>query len=67
MTGKYKVGDMVLLNNDTRKLKDRRNEARITKVCKYFYLAEKMSNGRTNSYYEETLFPISYQDKLTKN
>lgn len=63
MTGKYKVGDMVLLNDDRRKLMDRRNEARITNVCESFYLAEKMSNGNEHSYYEKYLLPISEQEK----
>lgn len=62
MKGKFKKGDMVLLNDDKRILADRRNEARICKVCPMFYTAEKMSNGQTHSYYENQLSPISEQD-----
>ena len=65
MTNRFTVGDMVLLYNDRRKLASRINEARITKVCKNFYLAEKMSNGRNYSYSEYNLLPIIEQQTST--
>ncbi len=61
MTGKFKVGEMVFLHNDRRKLMDRRNEGRVSEICKSFYLVQKMSNGKVNSYYEKYLVPISKQ------
>lgn len=62
MTGKFKVCDMVHLYGDVRKLMDRRNEARICGVHKFFYTAQKMSNGRIHSYYEDQLTLIPFPD-----
>jgi hypothetical protein len=46
---------MVHLDQNFKKLMDRRNEGRIDGVHKCFYTVQKMSNGRVYSYYEHQL------------
>ena len=64
---KFKVGDMVHLNGDTRVLTDRRNEARVCEVTNNFYIAECMSNGNKHSYYEEQLTAMSWPRNFDKD